>query len=342
MNHKKTVFKALMACSAISLVITASDAQAFDPYPDISGEMVMELQNEYAFDSDDPAADEQNNMFWRTEVAPTVQFTEKFFLDGVIVLEPVMDFDPGENNFFEDEGVFIEEIKLNYENGPWAVFAGKFNPGFGIAWDFGRGIWGEDFAEDYEITEKIGGGVSYTFETENNGDHTLTGSTFFSDTSFLSESIFTGRGNTTKSDGGASNTEDFSSFVVSMEGENVAGVENLYYKAAFRHLGEGDANMGGDDEQGIVATVGHVFPVSDAVEMDALIEFADISNFDGGNDDNRYITGSVITTIHDSWNVAVGFTKRDIDVNGGADMNDHLLQVSGGYDFGQGTTAEIG
>lgn len=341
MNLQMAGRLALLSGAAVTF-LGASEALAFDPYPNISGEVVMELQNEYAFDSDDPDADEQNNMFWRTEVAPTVAFTENFFIDGVLVLEPVRDFDPGEDNYFEDEGVFVEEIKLNYESGPWAIFAGKFNPGFGIAWDFGRGIWSEDFAEDYEITEKIGGGASYTFETENSGDHTLTASTFFADTTFLSEATVHSRGNTTKSDGGASNTEDFSSFVISLEGENVAGVENLYYKTGFRHLAEADASTGGDDEQGFVATLGHVFPVSDNIEADALVEFVDIANFDGGNDDNQYITGSLITTINDAWNVTVGFTRRDIDVDGGPDMDDHLLQVSGGYDFGQGTTAEIG
>lgn len=310
-------------------------------YPSVSGEVVMELQNEYTADSDDQATDEYNNLFFRTEVAPTVQLNENFFIDGVLVWEDIQDREPNDDNFLDNEGAFIEEIKLNYENGPWAAWAGKFNPGFGIAWDFGRGIWGEDFAEDYEITEKIGLGGSHTFETENTGYHTLAANTFFADTTFLSGSAVTKRDELDKSDGSVSNTEDFSSYVVSLEGENLAGVENLYYKLGYRNQDEGDDTVGGDRETGYVATLGHVFPVNERVEVDALLEFADINSFEAGTADNQYFTASVVTTIDENWNIATSFTSRDVE-DTGADSDDHLLQISGGYDFGQGTTVELG
>jgi len=333
--------KILIATTALAIPLLLSDNATAETYPAISGEVVMELQNEYTVDSDDSTTDEYNNIFFRTEVAPTVQFNENFFADGVLVWEGIQDREPNDDNFFDNEGAFIEEIKLNYENGAWAAWAGKFNPGFGIAWDFGRGIWGEDFAEDYEITEKIGVGGSYTFETENTGSHTLTANTFFADTTFLSGSVVTKRDQLEKSDGGVSNTEDFSSYVVSLEGENLAGVENLYYKLGYRNQDEGDDTLGGDRETGYVAILGHVFPVSDLVEVDALLEFADINNFEAGSADNQYFTASFVTTIDENWNVAASYTSRDIE-DTGADSDDHLMQISAGYDFGQGTTAELG
>lgn len=310
--------------------------------PVLSGEVVMELQNEFTADSDDPSTDEYNNLFFRTEVAPTLQLNEHFYIDGVAVLEGIQDRDPNESNAFDNEGIFIEEIKLNYQNGPWTAWAGKFNPGFGIAWDFGRGIWGEDFAEDYEITEKLGFGGGYTVEDDNLGTHTFAVNTFFADTTFLSSSVITKRDKLTENDGGTSNTEDFSSFVISLEGENLGGIENLYYKLGYRSQSAGDVNVGADRETGYVITLGHVFPITEDVEIDALAEYADISNFDTGTDDNRYTTLSIITRFAEGWNVTTAYTARDIDVSGGSDMNDHLLQISGGYDFGQGTTAEIG
>ncbi|MGB0719540.1 MAG: hypothetical protein ACPGRX_03650 [Bdellovibrionales bacterium] len=308
----------------------------------LSAEIVTELQNEYTVDSDDPTRDGYNNIFLRSEVAPTLQFNEHFFIDGVAVLENIQDIDPDESNAFDNEGVFVEEIKLNYENGPWAAWAGKFNPGFGIAWDYGRGIWGEDFAEDYEITEKVGIGAGYTFETPQWGAHTLAVNTFFADTSFLSGSAITKRDRLHKRDGGVSNTEDFSSYVVSLEGDDLAGVDTLYYKLGYRNQDEGDATVGGDRETGYVVTLGHVFPVHDRVAMDALAEYADINHFEGGTADQSYATFSLITTIDDAWNVTGSFTARDIDDTAGPNSDDHLLQISGGYDFGQGTTAEIG
>lgn len=310
--------------------------------PSISAELVTELQNEYTVDSDDPATDEYNNIFLRNELAPTIRFNDNFFIDGVVVWEDIQDRDPNESNFFDNEGVFVEEVKLNYERGPFAAWAGKFNPGFGIAWDYGRGIWGEDFAEDYEITEKIGVGASYTFEASQFGSHTFAANTFFADTTFLSGSTITGRSTLDESDGGVSNTEDFSSFVFSLEGDDLAGFDYLYYKLGYRHQDEGDVDVGGDDETGYVVTLGYVFPVNDRVEVDALVEYTDISNFEAGADDNQYFTTSVITRLDDRWNLTLAYTGRDIDFQGGADVDDHLLQVSAGYDFGQGTTAEIG
>lgn len=324
------------------LDLQAEQAASAVSYPSFGGEVVMELQNEYTTESDDPDTDEHNNMFFRTEVAPVLYFNENFFIDGVAVFENIQDREPDEDNWFDNEGAFIEEIKLNYENGPWAAWAGKFNPGFGIAWDYGRGIWSEDFAEDYEITEKIGVGGSYTFENDQIGAHTLALNTFFADTTFLSGSTITKRDTLDEDDGGASNTEDFSSYVASLNGENIFGVENLYYKLGFRHLAEGDADVGTDDENGYEVTLGHVFNVTDRVSADALVEYVNISNFETGPDDAEYFTASVVTKLDDRWNVTLGYTARNFDVDGGDDVKDHLFQVSGGYDFGQGTTAEIG
>lgn len=316
----------------------AAHAQSF---PAISGEVATELQNDYTANSDDPTTDEYNHLFSTTEIAATIRFNDNFFIDGTAVWEDIQDPEPNKNDFLDNEGIYIEEIKLNYENGPWAAWAGKFNPGFGVAWDAAGGIWGVDFAEDYEVTEKIGLGGSYTFENDQLGAHTFAANTFFADTTFLSGSTVTNRNTLDKSDGGVSNTEDFSSYVISLGGDNLAGVENLYYTLGYRNQDEGDTTTGGDRETGYVAALGHAFPVSDRVEMDALIEFADINNFEAGTADNQYITTSLTTTIDEQWNIAASYTSRNID-DAGADANDHLLQISGGYDFGQGTTADIG
>lgn len=307
-----------------------------------SGAVMMELQNEYVTDSDDKTIDGYNDLFFRTEVAPRIQFYRPIFIDGVAVLENVNDPKPNTNNTFQSEGIFMEELKLNFEQGGWAAFAGKFNPGFGIAWDYGRGIWSEDFAEDYEITERIGLGGSYNYEHEAIGTHTLTASTFFADTTFLSQSVISKRDRVSKDDGGASNTENFSSFAIALEGENLAGIKNLYYQLAYRYQSEGDEDSGGDNETGYAVTLNHIFPVTERVELDALVEFVDIKHFDAGTDDNQYFSASLITTFDERWNITIGYTSREIDVQGDSDIDDHLVQVSAGYDFGQGTTIEIG
>ena len=105
--------KKLSLISGAALLAVLSPSAQAQTMPTISGEVVVELQNEYTSDSDDPSTDGYNNMFLRSEVAPTVQFNENFFLDGVAVFENIQDRDPNESNYFDNEGAFIEEIKLN-------------------------------------------------------------------------------------------------------------------------------------------------------------------------------------------------------------------------------------
>ena len=324
-------------------VLGLSTAKA-DNLPVISGTGVVEVQNEFATDSDNSAADEQNNLFLRSELAPRVTLNKHFSMSGVFVLEPVQAFDAGEDNAFEEQGVFVEEINLSYSQGPVTLKAGKFNPGFGIAWEPGRGIWGEDFAEDYEIAEKIGGAVSYELAQSVPGTHTLTASTFFSDTSFLSHSAPTGRGPVDEEDGGAANTQDFSSYVLGLQGQNTGGVEGLYYKLAYRDLARGDAAVqaGGDDEQGLIATLGHRIELAESGHVDGLLEYTEIDNFDAGPNDRDYLTASLDATIRDHWLITASYTARDTDVAGTGERDDHLLQLSGGYDFGNGLTLEVG
>lgn len=127
-----------------------------------------------------------------------------------------------------------------------------------------------------------------------------------------------------------------------MEGENLAEIEGLYYKLGYRSQSQGDADIGTNRETGYVATLGHSFPVSDFVQMDALAEYVDIHHFDGGASDNRYLTASLITHFDHHWNLTTAYTKRDIDTPSVPDTNDYMLQISAGYDFDQGTTIELG
>lgn len=304
-------------------------------------DVVLELQSEQTTDADLPGQ-RQNNTFARAEVAPVLDFGNGFTIDGVLVFEPVLGPDPAGDNYFEDHGLFIEELKLNYSFGRARVFAGKYNPPFGIAWDFGRGIWSEDFAEDYEVTEKIGFGGSYDIADRHGGTHSLIAGTFFADTTLLSESALQGRGNTTRSDGGVSNTEDFASFVLALEGQDPLGLDGAWYKLGYRHQAAGDATPGQEDENGFVVSLGRKGAVHEDVTLDGLVEYASIDDFAGTMNTRRYLSASLVALYQQRWNITLGYTMRDIDVAAGDNIDDHLFQLSGGYDFGQGTTAEIG
>ena len=335
----KNNFISIFILSATSLAFTPSFAEDF--HPRLSGEILFEVQNDLAHDSDDRDA-EVNTLFTTIESALTLSLSDRLALEAALVFEPVQDTDPGDDTVFENEGLYAEELKITYMDKYFTLFAGKYNPAFGTAWDLAPGIYGVDFAEDYELAERIGFGGSYIFDTARTGRHTVTGNVFFADTTVLSDSIITKRGNTDKSDGGISNTEDLSSFSLTLDSENIAGIEGLNTHIGYENQSEGDADTGFDNETGYVVGAHYTRPVTNDIEVAFLAEWAGIRNAGGGNDDIDYLTTSLGLTIRDSWNVAFSYTHRDTDVNGGTDSNDHLYQISAGYTFDNGFSIDAG
>src|SRR5262249_1429560 len=151
--------------------------------------------------------------------------------------------------------------------------------------------------EDYEVTEKIGGGGSYAFETKDAGTHTLHVAAFYADNTFLSNSIITSRDHNSVSDGGTSNNGKPTSYTISLDGEDAGGIEGLTYMIGFRHLAEqahGDDTT--DDDNGINLNLGYVTDLNDEVSVDLMGEYAGFSDFDGvKHDDRNYYSASAIT-----------------------------------------------
>ena len=336
--RKITFFATMVICSFLFLPLPAF-AGEFSPR--LNGLVLVEVQNDWAHHSDDPDA-EVNTLFTTIEPYLILSFNDRLALEAGFVLEPVQDPDTGDDTEFENEGLYVQELKFTYTGDNFGLFAGKYNPTFGMAWDLAPGIYGADFAEDYELTERIGFGGSYMFGSEQAGEYTLTGNAFFADTSILSEATITKRGRTHESDGGVSNTEDLSSFSVTLDSEELAGIEGLNANAGYYNQSEGDADVGLDNETGYAVGANYTFPLSDNVEASVLGEWAGIRNSAGGSDDVNYLTTSLSLTVNDHWNFSASYTNRQTDVFGGSDVNDHLYQVSAGYMFDNGLSVDVG
>lgn len=328
----------LLALAAFSVGL-ATSAHAQDGPPSlIDGTILFEVQNDHAFDSDDPSA-EINDLFATIEAGLALNLSEIFSVQSLFVLEPVLDPQPFDDRYFEDHGLFVEELYLQAEFDNFRFFAGKFDATFGTAWDAAPGIYGVDFAEDYELVERIGAGGAVSFGTMLVGDVTLTGSVFFTDTSVLSESAFTNRGRTRLSAGGASNTESLDSFSITLDGENVAGIDDFTYHVGYRRQESGVGDV--SDEDGFVAGIQKGFALAEDLALETILEGVYLDNDSGSANDTIYFTAGGLLR-HGPWNLATSFTLRDQDVPGGPDNNDRLFQVSGGYEFEFGLTADAG
>lgn len=308
----------------------------------------VEWQHDFRNHSEDQAVDSTHNSFIKAESDSNFALSDNFSIDSVLVFEQFEQAshkNMRRNILFDSQGLFVQELKCNYENGPFSVWAGKFNPGFGTAWDSGQGIWTEDLAADYEITEQIGGGIAFLINQNETTQHTIAANTFFADTTFLSDSIITKRQKTRLSDGGVGNTEKLSSFTLTLDSENIFGINNVNSHLGVRRLAkqtEPADNI--SHEFGYVAGVSSYFPINENVNTEVMAEYVGIKNFGGTkNQDNSYKTLTAKTILNEKWNFTLGGSRREINSpSEGTDMKDFVFQATAGYELGHGFSVDAG
>lgn len=339
-----------LACAA-SMTIGGSGAWADDdekkaPYVEVV--IPIELQNDYNFKSDTRAA-RGNDLFTTTEPEITVGIWRGLTFYAHAVLEPVRDRRPNDDRFFGDHGFYLQDIWLAYEgslyegDGPvsnvgFRIFGGKFTPNFGLAWDITPGVYGTDFAEDYEFSERWGFGGSFTIKHGALGEYKISGSTFFLDTTVLSNSAITERGRTRLRDGGPSNTENLKSFALALDGSEIPGLEGFSYHIGFIH----QAVRGGPDEQGFVASAQWEIPLGGDWKITPLVEYAHFWDADGTAGARRHFLTTSLAAEHGNWSASISHTLRNTTSPGESTIRDNLFTVSGGYTFDNGLGIELG
>ncbi|MEM9123033.1 MAG: hypothetical protein AAGB03_06890 [Pseudomonadota bacterium] len=342
----KSLLKSSAGAVALSLPLAAfSGAPAFavELYPKFSIEIPIEIESDTVFDSDDDDA-EFTDTYATIEPEIVLSFNEIVSLNAGLVFEPVEggeDPDPGEDIFFENHGLYAEQLFLEIAPGDFSLIAGKYNPSFGVAWDLAPGIYGVDFAEDYELTERIGLAGSVSFGGEASGEHTLTVSSFFADTTGLTESLFQDRPTVDKDDGGPSNTEDLSSFAVTLIGEDVPFLGGFGYALSFATQDQGETAADTDDETGFAVALFGGLDLTESLSVEPVIEYASFDGFGGTDTDADYITAG-LAFLTGPWNLSLAYTDRSIEENGGSDFDDTLFAASAGYEFESGLTFDLG
>ncbi len=306
--------------------------------PSVSGEILLEVQNDWVYDSDDKD-DKINDLFATVEPTLRLGMLEGLWLELGLVLEPVEAPDPGEDRYFDDHGLYAETLSLNYDH-PWFfVTAGKFTQNFGIAWDLAPGIYGTDFAEDYELSERwgLGGGLRVSGDF---GTHELSAGVFFLDTTILSASVLTNRGRTERSDGGPSNTRDPTSFTIALDGEQIPAAGDFRYHLAFAY--QSTELPGEADEKGFVIGLDYATSITPELEATPILEYAhffDTGGVDGADGD--YFTAGVRFGFRE-WQAVALFANRAVDIASARDIDDNMLEFSLGYEFDFGLGIDAG
>lgn len=326
--------------AAIMLTVTAGlPAMAESENAAVSGEITFELQNDWNYKSDD-RGNLSNHLFPTIEPSVTFRLAPHWAVFTHAVLEPIGNPAKFENRAFEDIGVYVEDLYVEYAGERFGAKGGKLNPGFGVAWDKTPGVYGTDIAEDYEISERIGVVGGWQVGMGRYGEHGFSASTFFVDTTILSESALRGRGDRRKQDGGVSNTESFRSFLFALNGEKIPGLGNLGYHVAYMRQAAGRGDTA--DETSFAAAMFTSFDLGAGLTFDPLAEAVHQKNQGGVSGQDRAYLTLAGQLGWKGWNLAVAWTERDTNNVAALNNTDTHFQLSAGYAFDFGLTVDAG
>jgi len=335
----------LAALTVTSPALAQSDDPLTAPYQSlvpftVEWEIYADVEADQIIDSEDPDVTPLN-VTTTVEPAVTVHLPYDFSVSTSLVLEQIEDPDSNDAAVLERHGVYMDTLYAQWAPGDFSLLAGKFGPTFGQAWDRTPGVFGTDLAEDYELSEQIGGAVAYSFATEGFGEHTLTANLFMTDRTLLSGSLITDRDTTSLRDGGAGNTEAPQSVSLTWDAADLAGVEGLELTAGYRVLAEGDEDDGATEHGGVLG-VYYATELDNGWTVEPLAEVAHFQNAAGLDDTTAtYLTVGAGAGF-DRYSFAASYTGRFIRSDDEGDFNDTLAQASVGYDLGHGAGVELG
>ncbi|MCQ4159289.1 hypothetical protein NON00_05045 [Roseomonas sp. GC11] len=181
-----------------------------------------------------------SDLYNKTELGLALSLPQGATLRGVFKSEPAGREADGSNRAFYGQSAWVDQLTLNWSHGPLELFAGKLHPRFGFAWDKAPGLYGTDFAEGYELSEKIGFGANLSLSDlagldSEFGAHSLQFEMFQADRTGLSSSLLARRhavldaegrlrytARNRRAYGGADNTRGYQNAVLSLEGKGVS------------------------------------------------------------------------------------------------------------------------
>ncbi|MEO0566427.1 MAG: hypothetical protein AAF066_01750 [Pseudomonadota bacterium] len=327
----KSVNKLMHAAICIAPLPALSQDQTDMSYPRVTGDIIIRLGYNGDYRSDAPLI-EADDTFIDVIASPVIHFSDRFRFITETRVETIMP--PDTDRAFQDEGLFSRIILAEYSiNDRLSVHAGKMTPSFALASFVTPGMYGNSYNREIELIERIGFGGAYVFGEASTGRHTLTFNTFFDDTTFLSESLGNNRGRKSRSDGGASNTEGFESYTLSLEGRDMPRFPDLTYKIGLIHQARGQDGVA--DEQGLSLSLLQKFKANSGVNWTLIGEVAGFKNFDGTADDIVYASAGLVYN-KGPWTAVLSGTYRPRYVAGGEDFDDYTVQTSIEYDLGKG------
>lgn len=310
---------------------TALGAARAAEEPLVEGRIVVRIDGEEIYESDDPD-EETRDIYPRINSDLVFNLGHGFQIFNVLDFKERQDLEPGEKRFFEDLGLIVEEIGLRYRGDGWMVQAGKLHPNFGRGYDDAPGLFGDDFAKDYEIEEVWGAGfsVDLPFAPAILGEVALSGSVFMADRTVLAGSYFSEREVDQLEDGGPANTEWPESFTLALDGGGGRYAPGFEWHVGLTHRASGEGDEG--SELGFVVAASQKLDLGGDFELYVMGELAHFLDYEGSEDDATFATAGTQL----SWQgffASAAVSGIEFDAADGDDRVDHLVTFDLGHEW---------
>ncbi len=332
-----TAWGRLCACILALFIPGLAGAEELPPRLSVAG--VVEFQYDAQTGTD--AIDTLSNT---SELALGLRLGNGFSLESTLVYEPVRG--PSDSQYLSAQGLYAETLMVQYTRDHFTLFAGKIDPVFGLAWDMAPGLYGTEFAEEYQLTERVGFGADVNLGgvlgAGHYGEHILSASLYRSDTSFLSDSLFTRRGHVHHDDGGVANTQGLSSFAIALDGMDMPGLSGFAYHFALRSQGADVGNA--RREKGMVGGITYDRELGDGYEMALIAEASHIWHADGQLHHEVTISTLGASLSRNDWSVSADYSSRTVNNKTALPSSPdiHQVQFSIGHNLPHNLAFEAG
>lgn len=351
MRHRKIFFVlAQIFLLPVYLIFSSQNilAASDDNFPNISGTALFESRSDRVL-STQKSDVSKNNSYINVEPHFSLNVNKNWSFKTDWRYSPFAQRDSAQPERFREiladnrgimneQGLYVEQLRAQFQNDDMRFYVGKFNPTFGAAWkrDKKIGVFTSEFTRDYELRGKVGvGGAALLEKSEINL------STFFNDVSGLSNTLGTQIGKEPTNDNVAGNTSTLSSYNLTIDGKDFLEVNNLTYNIGYSHLKTNSA-PGRSDQEGYVA--GFEYPIQTGMDTYIIpfIELAKINNMGGESSRNALYSTMALTGKYGGWSASVSRVGRNIrQKNQIGNMHDSQMQVTVGYRFRNGIGVDV-
>ena len=253
----------------------------------------------------------------------------------------------GDSRIFEDHPLLIESLTLTYSQEDFSIYAGKFNPKVGLNYHNFPGLYSYSMIEEYKIAERIGLGANYSFNFDDFGTHKIDVSSFFADTTVLSQAALDSRTKVRKKDGGLANTEDLDSYAISLGGKDFYSLDNNFAERISYRLGYALQKKGitnDNDETRYSVSLSYKEKFESKISKTVIFEYMNINHYNGeAGHDRSYVTGSLGLKLYPySFSTTYTFIDNDAPEEEAEGADGKVLQISVGYSISESLGVSFG